>query len=339
MTAQGVWNDPGPWRTPMAMQADRSTTAHRAGSVAVVGSLNMDTSWRVSRIPGPGETLIASGIFTCCGGKGANQAVAASRAGANVQLLGCVGLDEAGTTCIGNLHQERIGTTGILRRGDHTGAACIALADDGENCILVNTGANHLLTSGDLEQHAELIAGAAILLLQLEVPLPAVRRAAEIARAHGVIVVLNPSPWHPAVLQDSLPVDILVVNEQEARALARHGHSDGLMKATTLPEDCPAATVIITRGAAPVIVLSRHESRFESVPPPVQPVDTVGAGDTFTGALAAALAQGLPLRGAVRFASTAAALSTLQFGAQTAMPHREAILQHLERTSASCGDT
>jgi ribokinase len=283
--------------------------------ITVVGSLNVDHTLRVPRLPAPGETLTSRGLHTCFGGKGANQAVAAARAGARVRFLGCVGDDDHGTRYVEHLRAEGIDTTGISRAAEPTGSAFIALDDAGENAIIVNPGANHALTPQQIDAHADLIASARALLLQLECPLAAVQRAAQIARRAGVEVILNLSPWQPDVLSAELPIDTLIVNELEAAALG----SEDL-------DRLGCETLLITRGAQPTRVLSRRSESLSILPPRVTPVDTVGAGDTFVGAYAAARVEGATLHDAVVFANTAAALATLTPGAQPAIPHRHAIL-------------
>ena len=296
--------------------------------IVVVGSLNVDSTFRVPRIPAPGETLTASGMLTCFGGKGANQAVAAARAGGHVSLIGCIGSDDPGRRYLEHLAAEQIDTAGIVRRDAATGSAMIAVDDQGENCIIVNPGANHALTVGQIEQQAQRIQEAEVLLLQLECPLDVVKRAAELARTAGVPIVLNPSPWQDAVRRGAIPVDLLIVNAREAVQLT--GQSIQALRADpqATVARCGGAALVITQGAAATLVLS-EEGVFELTPPPVVPVDTVGAGDTFAGAFSVAKAEGCSLREATEFANAAAAMATLQPGAQTAMPRRDEIASFL----------
>lgn len=275
-------------------------------SIVVVGSLNVDHTLRVPRIPAPGETLTSSSMLTCFGGKGANQAVAAARAGGRVAMIGCVGMDDFGTRYIEVLKAEGIDTSGVLRSETPTGSAFIALDDAGENSIIVNPGANHAITVADIEKHAELIRGADALLLQLECPLPVVRRAAEIAREAGVKVLLNPSPLSEAFLADRFEVDVLIVNEGEAAKIM----PDGDFK------QARCSQLIMTRGAESTLHMTAD--RVETfAPPKVTPVDTVGAGDTFAGAFA--------VSGDITFANAAGALATLKAGAQPSIPTRREI--------------
>jgi ribokinase len=283
-----------------------------APSIVVVGSLNVDHTLRVPRIPAPGETLTSSSMLTCFGGKGANQAVAAARAGGRVAMIGCVGLDDFGTRYIEALKAEGIDTSGVLRSETPTGSAFIAVDDMGENSIIVNPGANHAITVADIEKHAALICGAEALLLQLECPLPVVRRAAEIAREAGVRVILNPSPLSEAFLTERFEVDVLIVNEGEAERITPNRELKEAM----------CRHLIITRGADATLSITQ-EGVAEIQPPNVVPVDTVGAGDTFAGAFA--------VTGDIAFANAAGALATLKAGAQPAIPMRDEVCRCLQR--------
>ena len=285
--------------------------------VVVVGSLNIDYTLRVPRIPAPGETLTARSMFSCLGGKGANQAIAAARAGARAALIGCVGADESGTRYIEALKKEGIDTRGIQRSSTPTGVAFIVVDDAGENSIIVNPGANHEVTKAQVERHAALIREADALLLQLECPLPVVRLAAEIARAAGVRVILNPSPLTEAFLADPFEVDVLIVNEGEAQKMAPNRSL----------REAKCRQLVITRGAESTLHVTEG-GLVEYVPPGVLPVDTVGAGDAFAGAFAVASSEGQAR--AAAFANAAGALATQKAGAQPSIPWREAILLALK---------
>ncbi len=281
--------------------------------VVVVGSLNIDYTLRVPRIPAPGETWTARSMFSCLGGKGANQAIAAARAGAKAAMIGCVGEDESDTRYIEALKREGIDTRGIQRSSTPTGVAFIVVDDAGENSIIVNPGANHEVTKAQVERHAALIREADALLLQLECPLPVVRLAAEIARTAGVRVILNPSPLTEAFLADPFEVDVLIVNEGEAKKMAPN----------RCLREAKCRQLVITRGAGSTLHVTEG-GLVEYVPPKVWPVDTVGAGDAFAGAFAVASSEGQAH--AVAFANAAGALATQKAGAQPSIPWREAIL-------------
>jgi ribokinase len=274
--------------------------------IVVVGSLNVDHTLRVPHIPVPGETVSAHEMLTCFGGKGANQAVAAARAGGLVSLIGCVGTDDFGTRSVEALKSEGIDTRGISRSETPTGCALIAVDDAGENAIIVHPGANHALTPADIDAQAEHIRGADALLLQLECPLPVVRRAAEIARENGVMVLLNPSPLSDAFLAEPFEVDVLIVNEGEAQRITPDRNL----------RDAGCRRLIITRGARSTLCIT-DEGVGEFAPPKVVPLDTVGAGDTFAGAFA--VSRSIP------FANAAGALATLKAGAQPSIPRRHEI--------------
>lgn len=281
--------------------------------IVVVGSLNVDHTLRVPHIPAPGETLTSSSMLTCFGGKGANQAVAAVRAGGAVSMIGCVGHDDFGTRYIEHLHSEGIDTTGLTRSAAPTGSAFIAVDDRGENSIIVNAGANHAITLDDIENQAALIRGAEVALLQLECPLRVVVRVVEIARSAGVRVILNPSPLSVEYLTARFEVDTLIVNEGEAAQIAPNRNLAEAM----------CRHLIITRGAESTLSIT-EDGVEEFAPPEVTPVDTVGAGDTFAGAFAVASSEGRA--DAIRFANAAGALATLKAGAQPAIPTREEIV-------------
>jgi ribokinase len=286
----------------------------RAPKIVVVGSLNIDLTYRVSRLPLPGETVRATDVFTGFGGKGANQAVAVARAGGAASLIGCVGTDDAGTRYLARLRTEGVGVDGVGRADAPTGSAAILVDERGENCIVVNAGANHAIAPADIDLRGDEIRRADALLAQLECPLAVVKRAAEIARAAGVLVVVNPSPWNDDFPAAGIPADVLIVNEHEAEALG---------------EQPAEVLVVITRGAGPT--RARRDGRtVEATPPRVEPVDTVGAGDAFAGALVVALAEGRPLESALDFANVAGALATLRPGAQEAIPRRVEIEERLK---------
>lgn len=279
-------------------------------SIVVVGSLNVDHTLRVPHIPAPGETLTSGSMLTCFGGKGANQAVAAARAGGRVAMIGCVGVDDFGTRYVDALKAEGIDTTGILRSETPTGSAFIAVDDAGENSIIVNPGANHAISLEDIEKHAGLIRGADVLLVQLECPLPVVRRAAEIACESGVKVILNPSPLSEAFLANRFDVDVLIVNEGEAERITPNRDL----------KEAKCRQLIITRGAESTLKIT-ETGASEFAPPKVTPVDTVGAGDTFAGAFA--------VSNDIAFANAAGALATLKAGAQPSIPTRDEILSFI----------
>jgi ribokinase len=295
--------------------------------VAVVGSANTDLTVVSPGLPGPGETVLGGRLMQNQGGKGANQAVAAARAGARVSFIGCVGDDDFGRTTLQALAGEGIETQTVrVDQEAASGVALIMVDETGENMISVASGANANLDAEDVRAARDAIAGADVLVAQLEIPLPAVEAALRIAQEAGVRVMLNPAPApaDPEALRALLPmVDYLVPNAGEAATLAATQGGDPRTLAAKLAENA-GCTVIMTLGPEGACICERGACR--TVPAPrVQALDTVGAGDCFCGALAVALGEGRDLEAAVRFAVHAAALSVQSEGAQPSMPHREAI--------------
>ena len=283
-----------------------------AARVTVVGSINMDLVVTTERLPGPGETILGSDFQRFGGGKGANQALAAAKMGASVRLIGKVGTDEAGRALVGDLLRAGVEIGGIGRAEGPTGTAVITVDSQGTNTIVVVPAANALLTPADVEAASEVIADSDAVLMQLEVPMETVLAAAEIARAAGVAVFLNPSPVQP--LPDTLldGLAFLVVNETELAALTEGSGDASRLFAKGVRQ------IVLTLGERGARLLSADESRDVS-PFRVPSVDSTAAGDAFLGALAATL----PERGidaALETASAAGALATTRMGAQPSLP-------------------
>ncbi|MCU1579665.1 MAG: ribokinase [Rhodoglobus sp.] len=287
-----------------------------AAAVVVVGSANVDQVFRVARIPSPGETVLSSGFTIALGGKGQNQAVAAARAGAATTFIAAVGTDAFGAAMRDGLATDGIDAT-LLRTVDGpSGTALIAVDDSGENTIIVEPGANAAL-EGLTASDREAIAAAAVLVMQLEIPLATVAEAADAAAATPTTVLLNAAPIRD--LPDALiaALDILVVNEHEA------AHLEASRPGVTLLDLVPV--VVVTRGARGALLQVRGSADVLVAAPSVRAVDATGAGDTFCGALAAALAAGQPIESAVRFAVVAASLSVETAGAVPSIPGKAAI--------------
>jgi ribokinase len=283
-----------------------------SGGVVVVGSLNVDLVTRVERIPLVGETVMGGDLVTLPGGKGANQALAAARAGAPTALVGRVGDDALGRTYRAELGRRGIDTTAVLdTAGVATGQAFICVSAEGENSIVVVPGANHRLTESDVDDG--LSAAGAVVLLQLELPLPVVLHAAGRAVAFGGRVVLNASPVRPIPADLLGLADPLIVNRPEAALLAGDsGEADELAGRLLA---LGARSVVITLGRDGAHASTVDESEYVPAPP-VEVVDTTGAGDVFAGTLAAHLAAGVPLLAAVRPAVASATHATTYVGAQ-----------------------
>jgi ribokinase len=300
--------------------------------LVVVGAVNVDLVVAAPRLPGPGETVVGDGVERYGGGKGANAAVAAARAGAPVRLIGAVGADEMGAAALAELRADAVDTSGVAVLDDvPTGVALIVVDNAGENQIAVGAGANGAVGADHVRAAvAEALTDAGCVLVSTEIPGAAVTAAVEAATSAGVSCVLNPAPVIPAVAHLVALGPVLTPNQSECRDLA-----------TLLGADSPAvgrvpagARAVVARTGAPVVVtlggdgavILRGDREPELVPAPAVPVrDTTGAGDTFNGVLAARLAAGNDLGVAVRLAAAAAALSVGQVGARTGMPHADAI--------------
>ncbi|MFD3616638.1 ribokinase [Streptomyces sp. NPDC058676] len=288
--------------------------------IAVLGSTNMDLVAYVEKAPQRGETVTGREFRTIPGGKGANQAIAAARAGATVSMIGAVGNDAFGARLRSTLEHSGVTTDHLRTTEGPSGTAHIVVDDEGANAIVVIPGANGTvdhLAPGD----EGLIASADALLLQLEIPLAAVLAGARAARDHGVRTVLTPAPAQPLPPELLAATDLLVPNEHEAAALT--GLTDPHDAATALLERVPE--VVVTLGAAGSLHATRGAEPATVPAPQVTAVDSTGAGDTFVGTLAVALGEGRPMREALEWAATAAALSVQRPGASASMPYRAEI--------------
>jgi ribokinase len=288
--------------------------------IAVLGSTNMDLVAYVPKAPQRGETVTGREFRTIPGGKGANQAIAAARAGATVSMIGAVGNDAYGTQLRSTLEHSGVDTDHLRTTEGPSGTAHIVVDDEGGNAIVVIPAANgtvdHLAPGDD-----GLIASADALLLQLEIPLAAVVAGAEAARAHGVRTILTPAPAQPLPIELLSATDLLVPNEHEATTLT--GRTDPHAAALALLDEVPE--VVITLGSAGSLYVARDAEPLSVPAPQVTAVDSTGAGDTFVGALAVALGEGRAMRDALRWAAAAAALSVQRAGASASMPYRPEI--------------
>ncbi|GAA3598980.1 ribokinase [Gibbsiella greigii] len=303
------------------------------GKLVVLGSINADHILNVEQFPAPGETVIGKQYKVAFGGKGANQAVAAGRSGANIAFIACVGGDDIGARIRQQLAADRIDTRPVEAIADSTtGVALIFVNGEGENVIGINAGANAAVTPDYLGRHRQTIIDAQALLMQLESPLETVIAAANLAKQHHTQVILNPAPARD--LPDALlaMIDIITPNETEAQRLtgvAVNSDEDAARAAQAL-HGKGIATVIITLGRRGVWLSESGNGR--RVPGfSVQAVDTIAAGDTFNGALVTALLEGRPMDVAVKFAHAAAAIAVTRPGAQPSVPWRQEIDAFLQQ--------
>jgi ribokinase len=301
--------------------------------VVVVGSSNTDMVVKTPRIPVKGETILGGDFIMVPGGKGANQAVAAARLGAETTFIARLGTDIFGDSSIANFMNNKINTKHILRDDiTPSGVALIFVDEQGENVIVVAPGANGKLIPEDVQRAEPMLESASVILLQLEIPMDTVEYTVSVAQAYGVPVILNPAPatkLSPELLAD---INYLTPNETEASLLTGIEVTDTptAEKAGKRLIEQGVGTVIITRGASGALIVTKEES--VSIPAPkVKAIDTTAAGDAFNGGLAYSLALGKPLSEAVRFATYVGALSVTKMGAQPSMP----TIQELEQFMAN----
>lgn len=301
--------------------------------LTVLGSINADHVISVAHFVKPGETLTGRDYHIAFGGKGANQAVAAARLGATVSFIACIGADDIGRNMKQAFAQDGIAVHSVVEIADETtGIAMIQVADSGENSIVISAGANAALDEQIVAQFRDDITRADYLLMQLETPLSAVQKAAELAKAHDTFVILNPAPARPLSDEMLALVDMITPNETEAEILTGIAVTDekSAAKAAQVFHQKGIHTVLITLGSKGVYVSQKETEKGNIVAGfRVQAVDTTAAGDTFNGALVTALAEGKNLDDAIRFAHAAAAISVTRKGAQPSIPYRQETLDFL----------
>jgi len=300
-----------------------------AGGILVVGSLNCDYVAATPHMPVPGETVTGTDLQIHPGGKGANQAVAAGRladASLEVRMIGCVGEDAAGSMLLDSVRRAGVEIDAVrLIAEKPSGSAMIWVADSGQNSIVIVPGANAELTPEDISAAEPLFWKTRVLLTQLETPLSTIQAALELGRQRRVITILDPAPAQPLSAEILQNVDLLTPNESEAAILlGETPRSINVDEAYALGERLLALgprSVIVKLGANGAVFLN-HLQRFHVPGHAVAPVDTTAAGDTFNGALAAALAEGMEMREAMEFACAAAAIAVTRPGAQPSVPSR-----------------
>jgi ribokinase len=300
--------------------------------IVVIGSSNTDMIIKVPWLPKPGETILGGKFFTAAGGKGANQAVAAARAGGDVIFLARIGHDMFGQKAKEGFIKDKINVEYVLTdESEPSGVALILVAPDGENVIAVAGGANSNLSPSDVQKQSDVISSADILVMQLETPLETIHQAVSIASAGGVKVILNPAPAQK--LSDDLlgKISILTPNESEAQLLTgiKVDSAEDAAKAADVLMGKGVQTVLLTMGPRGAYIAT---AEFKELIPgfKVKAVDATAAGDVFNGALAVAIAQNKPIREAVSFANAAAALSVTKLGAQPSAPTKEDIDKFLK---------
>ena len=293
-------------------------------NILVVGSLNADLVVRSPRFPQPGETISGGDLQVIPGGKGANQAVAAAILGANVFMLGRVGSDNFGNFLLDSLKSNHVDTQFIQRDTSSTGTAIIVVDANGQNSIVLSAGANGNVIPEDVDL-ASFPAGG-LLLLQLEIPMPTVLRAAQRARESGIRIILNPAPAKPLLDELITLVDFIIPNETELNQLTEFDIND-------IPSTEQAAQNLISRGAKHVIVtlgargalVITETEAFHIDTFKVEVVDTTAAGDAFIGGFASAVLQKMPLEEAVYYGCACGALATTKFGAQPSLPTKDEV--------------
>lgn len=298
--------------------------------ITVFGSINMDLIATTPRLPKPGETVAGSGFSTAAGGKGANQALAARRAGSTVRMVGAVGGDEFAAPALALLEEAGTDLGAVRRVGGPTGIALILVGGDGENMITVVPGANGMVGEQEASAAVAVMQPGDFLMLQLEVPAGAVERALNEAKTRGVSSILNIAPLTADAVRLGRMADIVIANETEFELFAGRGvmtapqREDALMQ---LHRET-GQTLIVTLGAEGVIA-ARDSKLHRAQGLAIEPVDTVGAGDTFCGYLAASLDLGLDFEAALRRAAVAGSLACLKHGAQPSIPTTDEVEPHL----------
>ena len=294
--------------------------------IIVVGSSNVDLTARVRRLPLPGETIGGATLLRANGGKGANQAVAAARMGADVVLITCLGNDASGELLSSQLASDGVDTSCIKLSATPTGIALIFVDDNAENCIAVAPGSNNDLMPADIDAARSAMEGAAYLLVQLEIPMPTVVRSVELADSLGLKTIMNPAPMNPVPEELFSHVWLITPNQTEAEQLTG-------VHVETEEDASRAAEALFAKGVKNVIVTMGSKGSLVCTPEgrefvpsrKVNAIDTTGAGDVYNGALVAALSQGKSLLEAARIATLASSIAVTRLGAQTSAPYANEI--------------
>ncbi len=295
--------------------------------ILVIGSANVDLVVKLDKIPKPGETIGDGRFHQFCGGKGANQAVAAARSGQDVVFVGLVGDDAYGEAVIENLKAASIDTQYLHKeKTSHTGIALISVSSSGENAISIAPGVNKQLGVNRIDPLESVIASSALVLLQLEIPFETSAHVIKLAAQLGTRVMLNPAPSQQRATELIGSVDLLVVNEHEACDISGlpTGTDAEIELAAEWLFDKGAKHVIITLGSRGVFLKGEFHKKFLSTFK-VEPVDTTGAGDAFCGTLASEFSRTDSIEAALKYALAASAISVTRLGAQEAVPTRKEV--------------
>ncbi|PZD97342.1 ribokinase [Paenibacillus sambharensis] len=300
--------------------------------IVVIGSINMDIVVETGRYPQVGETLLGERVRFIPGGKGANQAVAAARLGADTSMIGAVGGDTFGRQMLDSLMHNGVNVSGVKQTSEAaTGIASIYVAQ-GDNSIIVVPGANHTLSPEDIERHTHLLAEADIVLLQLEIPIPVVQYAARRAKEYGKTVILNPAPAQPLPDELFACIDYFTPNRTELTSYAGLKAEAGQLMEGMLSMKLKGAGQVITTLSSEGSAFLDPAGKVKLIPAHQVPVvDTTGAGDCYNAALAVAIAKGCRLEEAIRYAALASALAVTKFGAQEGMPTSEEVDSFLQQ--------
>jgi len=294
--------------------------------IVIVGSINMDLVTETGRFPQAGETVLGERFSFFPGGKGANQAVACARLGADVTMIGCVGDDPFGADLLQHLKNEGVSTAHVETVSSVATGIATILVENGENRIIVVSGANQAVTPEKVRKAESEIRAADLLLAQLEIPMDSVREAIRLASRHGVPVILNPAPATKLTEEDIRNISVLTPNEHELGIVFGEESKEEKLKEWLYSYP---GKIVMTKGSEGAFYVDEKGTLRQQPAVPVDAIDTTGAGDAFNGAFAVMLGRGKKLSEAVRFAVAAASRSVTQKGAQSGMPTEDEVIEFM----------